>query len=269
MYKIIACDLDETLIRLDRTISQRDKDAIAAAKAAGAWFVPATGRGFESVDGTLAELGLDEPGQYVISYNGGAISENVTHRLLHFQGLDRALASELWRRGQAYDVCMHVYTPDMCYAWHYSEDERNYLAGRMAVTETDECDLAFLDGQEIVKVLYQNVDVPYLQSIAHDLTDVTVDIDVSYSSGRYLEFNARGVNKGAGLLRLAEALGVGAADTIAIGDNWNDWPMIRDAGLGACVANAVEDMKQQCDYVCAATCNENAVAEVIERFVLA
>ena len=59
------------------------------------WFVPATGRGFESVDSTLAELGLDKPGQYVISYNGGAITENVTHRLLHFQGLDRALASEL------------------------------------------------------------------------------------------------------------------------------------------------------------------------------
>lgn len=268
MYKIIACDLDETLIRLDRTISERDREAIAAAKAAGVWFVPATGRGFESVDGTLAELGLDEPGQYVISYNGGAITENVTHRLLHFQGLDRALAGELWRRGLAYDVCMHVYTPDMCYAYRYSEDERTYLAGRMAVTETDETTLAFLDGQEIVKVLYQSTDMSYLRSIADELTDVTADIDVSYSSGRYLEFNARGVNKGAGLLRLARELGVDPADTIAIGDNWNDWPMIRDAGLGACVANAVEDMKPQCDYVCEATCDQNAVAEVIERFVL-
>ncbi len=268
MYRIIACDLDETLIRLDRTISQRDKDAIAAAKAAGTWFVPATGRGFESVDGTLAELGLNVPGQYVISYNGGAITENVTRRLLHFQGIDRGLAAELWQRGLAYDVCMHVYTPDMCYAYRYSEDERTYLAGRMAVTETDETSLAFLDGQEIVKVLYQNTDVGYLNRIEHELADVTADIDVSYSSGRYLEFNARGVNKGAGLLRLAEELGVDAADTIAIGDNWNDWPMIRDAGLGACVANAVEDMKAQCDYVCAATCDQNAVTEVIERFVL-
>lgn len=231
------------------------------------WPAP-TCRGFESVDGTLAELGLDEPGQYVISYNGGAITENATHRLLHFQGLDRVLASELWRRGLAYDVCMHVYTPDMCYAYRYSEDERTYLAGRMAVTETDETSLSFLDGQDIVKVLYQNTDVGYLQAIERALADVTGDIDVSYSSGRYLEFNARGVNKGAGLLRLARELGVDPADTIAIGDNWNDWPMLRDAGLGACVANAVEDMKPQCDYVCQATCDESAVAEVIERFVL-
>ena len=91
---------------------------------------------------------------------------------------------------------------------------------------------------------------------------------MSYSSGRYREFNARSVNKGAGLLRLARELGVDPADTIAIGDNWNDWPMIRDAGLGACVANAVEDMNPQCDYVCHATCDESAVTEVIERFVL-
>ncbi len=88
-------------------------------------------------------------------------------------------------------------------------------------------------------------------------------------SGRYLEFNARGVNKGAGLLRLAAALGVDPSETIAIGDNWNDWPMIRDAALGVAVANAVEDMKPQCDYVCTASCNENAVAEVIGKFVLA
>lgn len=92
---------------------------------------------------------------------------------------------------------------------------------------------------------------------------------MSYSSGRYLEFNARGVNKGAGLLKLAAALGVDPADTIAIGDNWNDWPMIRDAALGVAVANAVEDMKPQCQYVCEATCDQNAVAEVINKFVLA
>lgn len=120
----------------------------------------------------------------------------------------------------------------------------------------------------VVKVLYQSTDIPHLQSIERALADVTGDIDVSYSSGRYLEFNARGVNKGAGLLRLARELGVDPADTIAVGDNWNDWPMIRDAGLGACVANAVADMKPRCDYVCEATCDESAVAEVIERFVL-
>ena len=112
-------------------------------------------------------------------------------------------------------------------------------------------------------------DIPYLQQIEHEVADVTANLDVSYSSNRYLEFNARGVNKGAGLLRLADLLGVAREDTIAIGDNWNDFPMIEAAGLGVAVANAVEDMKPRCDYVCEASCDGNAVAEVIRKFVLA
>lgn len=85
MYKIIACDLDETLIRQDRTISKEDKEAIKKAKELGVKFVPATGRGYNTVDGTLKELGLyEEEGQYVISYNGGAITENKENKLLHF-----------------------------------------------------------------------------------------------------------------------------------------------------------------------------------------
>lgn len=59
--------------------------------------------------------------------------------------------------------------------------------------------LDFLKGQEIVKVLYTNTDFDYLQNIDRDLKDITFDMDVSYSSNRYIEFNHKGVNKGAGL----------------------------------------------------------------------
>ena len=88
MYKIIASDLDETLIRLDRTLSPEDVAAIKACREMGVKFVPATGRGYGTVDGTLRELGLyDEANEYVISYNGGAVTENKGHRLLHFEGI--------------------------------------------------------------------------------------------------------------------------------------------------------------------------------------
>ena len=70
-----------------------------------------------------------------------------------------------------------------------------------------------------------------------------------------------------GLLALAEMLGVNPEDTIAIGDNLNDLSMIKAAGLGVGVANTVADMKPLCDCITSASCNENAVAEVINRFV--
>lgn len=269
MYKIIACDLDETLLKLDRTIDLKDIEAIQKAKALGVKFVPATGRGYNSVQGTLKELGLyDLENEYVISYNGGAITENKDNRLLHFEGISFKLAEELYKRGLKYDVCIHVYTKDMVYAYNYTQDEKNYLAGRMEVTEIFDDNIDFLKGQEIVKALYMNTDFDYLKQIEEDLKDITGEIDVSYSSNRYIEFNHQGVNKGEGLQSLANLLNVDMKDTIAIGDNFNDLSMIKMAGLGVGVQNAVEDMKKDCDYITEATCDESAVAEVINKFIL-
>ena len=269
MYKIIACDLDETLLKLDRTIDERDKEAIKKAKQLGVKFVPATGRGYNSVSDTLQELGLyEEEDEYVISYNGGAISENKDSKVVYFKGITFEQASFLYKKGLEYDVCIHVYTKDMVYAYNYLQEEIDYLAGRMEVTEIFDKDLEFLRGQDIVKVLYMNTDYAYLKKIEEELSEYTKDLDVSYSSNRYIEFNHVGVNKGQGLKRLTELLDVDIKDTIAIGDNFNDLSMIKVAGLGVGVANAVEGMKKDCDYVCEASCNEAAIAEVINKFIL-
>jgi Cof subfamily protein (haloacid dehalogenase superfamily) len=269
VYKIIACDLDETLLRMDRTISEKDRKAILKAREMGVHFVPATGRGYNSVANTLKELGLYElENEYVISYNGGAITENKGNKLLHFEGIPFGLAEKLYKRGLDYDVCIHIYTRDMVYAYNYVQEEIDYLAGRMEVTEIFDDNIDFLRGQDIVKALYMNTDYAYLKQIEEDLKDITQEIDVSYSSNRYIEFNHQGVSKGAGLLSLAKMLGVKPEETIAIGDNYNDLSMIKAAGLGVGVQNTVEAMKKECDYVTKSTCNENAVAEVIERFVL-
>ena len=269
MYKIIACDLDETLLSDDRSISKENIEAIQKAKELGVKFVPATGRGYNTVDGTLKELGLyDLENEYVISYNGGAISENKGSKLLYFEGITFEKASELYKRGLNYDVCIHVYTKDMVYAYKFVQEEIDYLAGRMEVKEIFDDHIDFLKGQEIVKVLYMNTDYGYLKKIEDDLKDITGDLDVSYSSNRYIEFNHQGVNKGQGLKKLADILGVDIKDTIAIGDNFNDLSMIKVAGLGVGVQNTVEDMKKECDVITKATNNENAVAEVINKYIL-
>lgn len=269
MYKIIACDLDETLLGEDRKVCKRDLEAIKKARELGVKFVPATGRGFRTIKGTLEELELlDEKGEYVISFNGGAITENKGNRMLHFEGIPFAIADELYKRGLAYDVCIHVYTKEVVYVYNYVQSEKGYLTGRMEVTEIHRENIDFLKGQEIVKVLYMNTDNQYLRWIEGDLKDITGGLDVSYSSNRYLEFNLKGVNKGNGLLRLAELLGIKREETIAIGDHINDLSMIEAAGLGVGVRNAVEEVKERCDYITEATNNEGGVAEVIEKFVI-
>ena len=270
MYKIIACDLDETLLnRSDKRVSDANREAIRKAGELGVKFVPASGRGYKSIEKTLRELDLyNKKDEYVMSFNGGAITENHGEKLLYFQGIDFETAEELYRRGLNYNVCIHVYTKEVVYVYNFIKQERDFLTGRMEVEEVFDKNLNFLRGQEIVKCLYMNTDHEYLNQIADDLKDITGDMDVSYSSNRYLEFNQKGVNKGAGLMKLAEILGVDIKDTIAIGDNYNDLAMIRVAGLGVGVANTVEELKSKCDYVTQANCDESAVAEVIRRFIL-
>lgn len=269
MYKIIACDLDETLLGSDRKVSPKNRAAIAKARARGVKFVPSTGRGFASVQGTLEELAVkDAAGEYVISFNGGAITENHGNKILSFRGLPFETAAALFERGLTYDVCLHVYTIDKVYAFRLNEGEKNYVHGRMTMIESQETDLNFLAGQEIVKVLFENTDQNYLKQIETEVADICGAVDVSFSSNRYIEFNQKGVTKGAGLMKLAELLGVQPEETIAIGDNFNDLSMIKAAGLGIGVQNVAPAMREFCDVVTEARYDEDAVAEVIEKYIL-
>lgn len=270
MYKIIVCDLDETLISRNRTISNENIEAIRKATEAGVKFVPCTGRGYNSVHHTTAQLGLfDQKDQYVISYNGGAITENKDEKQLYFQGITFEEAEAIYKRGLTYDhICIHIYTPDQVWVRNFYPEEVEYLANRQPCTEIFSDDIDFLKGKEIVKAIYMNTDYSYLKKIESEITDLTGNMDVSFSSNRYMEFNRKGVSKGNGLKRLCNILGVDIKDTIAIGDNFNDLSMIQEAGLGVGVSNTIADMKPLCDVITENDCDHSAVAEVINRYVL-
>lgn len=270
MYKIIVCDLDETLISRDRTISSENIEAIRKATEAGVKFVPCTGRGYNSVHNTTSQLGLfDQKDQYVISYNGGAITENKDEKQLYFQGITFEEAEAIYKRGLTYDhICIHIYTPDQVWVRNFYPEEVEYLANRQPCREIFSDDIDFLKGKEIVKAIYMNTDYSYLKKIESEITDLTGNMDVSFSSNRYMEFNRKGVSKGNGLQRLCNILGVDIKDTIAIGDNFNDLSMIQAAGLGVGVSNTIADMKPLCDVITENDCDHSAVAEVINRYVL-
>jgi HAD superfamily hydrolase (TIGR01484 family) len=88
-YKLIACDMDETLLIDNHEICERNIEVIKRAKEQyRVKFVSATGRGFSSIQKNLKALGLyDEVGEYVLSFNGGALTENKGNQLLQFKGL--------------------------------------------------------------------------------------------------------------------------------------------------------------------------------------
>jgi Cof subfamily protein (haloacid dehalogenase superfamily) len=270
-YKLIACDMDETLLNDDHVICQRNIDFIKRAKEEyGVKFVPATGRGYSSIQRDLKILDLyDEPGEYVLSFNGGALTENKGNRLLQFKGLDFNKMKEIFEYGLNKDVCMHVYTKDKLYIYNLSESEKIRVERQKfecAIMEENTVD--FLENELIAKILYQNIDVPYLMSLEPDMQEIVKgSCSVSYSSNRYMEFNSLGVDKGQGLVDLARILNIDIEDTIAVGDNYNDMAMLNMAGLSVAAGNAVEDVKKACDYTTSVDNNEGVVAELIEKFI--
>lgn len=273
MIRLIASDLDETLLDDAHHVPQRVRDAVAAARRLGVRFVPATGRPFRSVEVTLAELGLlGATDEYVLSFNGGVLTENSQMRPLTSCSLPRRRAEALYEYGVSHGLCMHVNTLDPVFLYNYVPEERAYIEGRMNIVETDAptLDALYDAGHVVVKLIYMSLDMGLLRSAQDELdaAGLTEGLDVCYSGNRYLECNAPGVNKGAGLMGLARRLGIPREEVMAIGDNSNDVPMIEAAGVGVAVANATDEAKAAADYVCEADNNAGAVAEAIERFVL-
>ena len=270
-YKLIACDLDETLLNDEHLVGAKNVAAIKRAREEyGVKFVPATGRGFMQIQPELKELQLyDLEGEYVISFNGGALTENKNNRIIEFKGLEFSKMKEIFEAGLNFDVCIHVYTPDNLYVFNLSESERQRIKNQKLEAVYPEVNsVDFLKDTPISKILYQNVDVPYLMSLEEGLKPITDGhCAVSYSSNRYMEFNALGVDKGQGLIDLANKLGIAIEETIAVGDNYNDMAMLKVAGFSVAANNAVDDVKAACDYTTNANNNEGVVAELIEKFI--
>lgn len=271
MYKLIACDLDETLLNTEKEICEENIKAIKKAeKEYQVRFVPATGRGYTCIDNVLHTLGVyDAEDEYTISNNGGVVTENKAFRELSFHALPFSLAKQLFDFGYQKDVCIQVFTAKDVYAFHLNEDERKWLFSfKPDFIECNGDNIDFLKDTPITKILFQNIDIAYLQKLAKELKPITGnDVSITFSSNRYMEMNVFGVDKGLGLRDLCNYLGIDISETIAIGDNFNDIGMLREAGLSVAVANAVDEIKNLCDYVCEKDHNHGAVAEVIERFI--
>ncbi len=265
MYKIIASDLDETLLQSDKHVSQKDIETIRNLDE-DIRFVVCTGRGFASVQGTLKEIGLhDKQNEYTISYNGGIITENKGNKIIYCKGLTHEEAEMLFNIGLKYDVCIHVYTVSTSHVYRLTEDEKEYLNGRQELTILDEPNISSIN-EQIMKILFCNTDMEYLKKIEQEI-NLNDRFSISYSAGRYLEFNPAGIDKGVGLENLARLLKIDMKDTIAVGDNVNDLPMIKKAGLGIGVSNVYEGIRKDCDVILESDYNHSPINEIALKYL--
>ena len=272
MYKLLATDLDETLLNDQHHVPQRVLKAIQAARERGVYIVPASGRGFKIMQDVLREIGTwNREREYSISFNGACITENKNNRVVDLQkGTSWEFCNTIWKYGLALgNVDIHAYTIDTVWTNILAPENRATVkAIKLNQIETSEPNLDFLRHNRMVKILYMSQDFEYLKQLEEKMRPMTHEVDTTFSSNLYLEFNAKGISKGAALMRLASYLGIKPEETIAVGDSHNDIEMIEAAGLGVYMSNASESLKPHATYVTQADNNEGGVAEVIEKFIL-
>lgn len=273
MYKMIVCDLDETLMNDDGSLSDGNSAAIQAASAKGVYFVPNSGRSYTSFQNDLAKMRLkDRPNQYSISYNGGLIVENKGNRPMIVNAMPYAVAEKVFAAGIANpNAATHVYTQDVLYIYNQTPDDSAYLRNRgVSFEAVDDTDFSRFKDMNVMKIIMA---LPTMAERKQMRADVEANVDpsqlaVTYSSDRYVEFNPAGIDKGSAAVQLGKSLNIQPSEIIAVGDNNNDLPMLEVAGLPVSVANGIDKVKQTAKYVTTADNNHDALAEIINKFIL-
>ena len=267
-YKLIALDIDGTLLNSSNQITENVKEAIRKSKEKGVKVVLCTGRPLKGVENFLDELNLKEEGDYVSTFNGALVQDAHTGKPISHLTLDYEDLCDLYDLSVEVGSRSHFYDTKTVYTFNLDVSDYTileaYLTGvHLNVTELDEVpkDIAMskfmmIDHPEILNECIKKIPEEYYEKYT-----------IVRSTPFFLEFLNRDANKGAGIGLLSEKLGINPEEVICVGDAGNDKHMIEYAGLGVAMGNATDDIKNIANYV-TSTNDEDGVAHVIDKFIL-
>ena len=254
--KLIAFDLDGTLLRNDKSLTDRSLRALYAAHERGALIVPATGRIYKGVP---AALRLQPFSRYFITINGALVYDAQADEALYRAEIPCELALRLYEHMDALDVIYDCYKDNWGYVSRAMyERAGDYISDpgilelfyRSRTPVSDLKDYLRADGGSIQKAQMHFSDMRAKKKELERLPELFPEIAVSTSVPSNIELNIRAANKGDALLALCAKLGIEPADTLAFGDGTNDLSLIRSAGCGVAMGNADFTVKAAADAVC-------------------
>ncbi|MDX3243716.1 HAD family hydrolase [Streptomyces sp. ME18-1-4] len=260
-YRLIATDLDGTLLRSDESISQRTRDALAAATAAGAAHIVVTGRGVRWTRHILDDLGYDG---LAVCGQGAQVYDAGEHRLLTSVTLDRQLAAVALAKIEA------EVGPLYLAASRDGLDGDVLVGPGYAVTgalpSTPFTDASDLWSAPLGKIYIQHPELSDDALAEAARRAAGGFVTVAMAGQGIVELLPLGLSKATGLSLAARRLGLKAADTIAFGDMPNDIPMFTWSAHGVAMANAHEELKAIADEVTTSN-EEDGIAAVLEQLL--
>jgi hypothetical protein len=261
--KLLALDIDDTLVYRAGKVSERNLKAIAAAREAGVYVTLATGRGYFGSSRVVKELDLDT---YIVNYGGAMINDAKTDLPVFTTELENELVQEIMAMADEMGLHSHLYQGDGIVCSKPHPYANNYVSL---------LDLPFEVDPELQNKVWKNVPKVLIITEPERVEELLPIFEkhfegrvcVSASSPGFIEFNRLGANKGSAVAWIAEKLGIEQSEVAAMGDNTLDYEMIEYAGIGAVVENGNEALKAIADVI-VPSCTEDGVAHFIENHIL-
>jgi len=268
MYKLIAIDMDGTLLKDDKTITSLNKSVLKKARELGVKVVLTSGRPIQGIKKYLDELELTGEDDYVIGVNGAVICKASDYSVINSDGtLKGKDVKYIYNRVKDLGAYIHAFTDKedlVNIKSRFSDEEEIRIDLKVRVVDFPN---EVQDDDEILKVVLEE-DKEILDKITPQIPkDLFEKYTVIRSLDFMVEFMNKDCNKATGLEKLAQYLKIDKSEIIAIGDADNDIEMLEYAGLGVAMGNAKDEIKKIANYVTKSN-EDDGVAYVIDKFIL-
>ena len=264
--RLLALDMDDTLLRSDLSISFRTRNAVRKAEARGVTIALASTRAPSVLERFSDILGLSKRQGYLIANNGTVIQECRTGEIIYEQRLNTAAALLVFDMADAEGFAVQIYDDDILYVSRtneFSEYDKKITGLRQVVVDNfrsmiaSGCHKLLIPGDPMI-----------LQPLAQLLENLSENAKIHASKPYRLEVLPCGADKGNALCTIADKLSIPREAVMAVGDSMNDASMLRWAGYPVAMINADPELKDIAALITEKSNDEDGVAEIIERYIL-
>lgn len=252
--KLIATDLDGTLLNTDKSLSEENINALKEADSYGIYVVIATGRPISGIKDLLEKMPFIK---YAVIMNGACVWDVYNSKALYKANLTTEQALEIWDFVQKYNTMTDVHVGGVGrISPYYMKHCREYMISDELVkllkkTRVEEQDVRAViassaDGAEKINLTFKSVEDKEKALKELERFDYAVALS---SVSNNIEINHVNATKGAALRSLAHYLDIDMRDVMAFGDNQNDFSMIKESGYGIAMKNGTDDIKKAAYFV--------------------
>lgn len=263
--KLIMCDIDGTLLNSKHEVPKETKEAIARVREYGVLFGIATGRALDAVTLLTPEWGMDHLVDVYMGYNGAHIIDYPLGVNEHSHLLEGKYFKEIINHYKDLDVTMCVYVGRTLYSSRQDERSARITKSNKFVEKPMDMDTLFEEPRSKLVII---CDEGYMDTVIEHSKKLHNDAYRCFRSAPVLfEYVHPDVSKSFGINKICEMHGFTIDNVLAFGDASNDYEMIRDCGVGVCMANGSDDTKSVADYITDSN-DDNGIANFIEAHLL-